>query len=233
MGMLMRWKVPCILMFLDDKIVEFPDQEISELKDILKSSSNTVVIVPDAARKSIASSLLMLKQEAVLNEEKLYNPITFERFSERMDSFWDFFFSNTLAQYQRPTIQAIVEDAINNTNNSGFLTIDPLPATIGQELMSQNGTALNSIEVEYEEFVKMRDKYTIIYENTPYWYKFVGQIIKLFSGRKRISLVVKDKGLKDQYKATAEDMAHWYYLQYEVLPKWYKRIGTRVVSKKN
>ena len=87
-------------------------------------------------------------------------------------------------------------------------------------LWSSKGNGFTN-HIEYELFYRYQEQYEVL----PGWYKKLGQVFKLMQGRKRIRIVLEDVGYIRQRATRAEEIAAWYQKEFEVLPRWYKRLG--------
>jgi predicted HAD superfamily hydrolase len=63
------------------------------------------------------------------------------------------------------------------------------------------------------------------YERMPGWFKKLGQLFKILRGTKRIRIVLEDVGYVRNQATKAEEIQAWYNKEYEVLPRWYKKLG--------
>lgn len=63
------------------------------------------------------------------------------------------------------------------------------------------------------------------YERMPGWFKKLGQLFKILRGTKRIRIVLEDVGYVRNRATKAEEIQAWYDKEYEVLPRWYKKLG--------
>lgn len=222
----------CTLLYLNHEIAAFDQVSRGKLKTAIKRVSNPVIIVPDIGSQAIVASLLSLRSDGVLLEKEF---LIHSGNSMIAKYFISLFASNgdgDLILFQRPILSRVVSDAIKNENRTGFInkrqeTISPVNS---EEAFNAN---YYSSREDYLQYLNTKEKYSLLYENTPLWYKKIGQIIKVFKGRKWLSIKWLDKDKKDNYRPTTQDIAQWYYIQYEVLPSWYKKIGKSLVKKKN
>jgi hypothetical protein len=77
--------------------------------------------------------------------------------------------------------------------------------------------------------------YKSIYENTPVLYKKFGALLKIITGKRGTLFYINSKEQKifiDFLSFLPEEkrIEMWYYYEYEVLPKWYKRLGKHFVK---
>jgi len=221
-----------LLLYVDASVINLTVTQVTKLKDVFKEVFNSIIIVPDESIKHIVCSLFALKPEGILTEKELLTPHSSFKLFTRIKQLYEGSLMGRfqLGFYQRPSIAQVLEDALNNENKTRFLKQDAPENQISQPVTS--ALPVSEAEVEYANFLLARDKYMNIYENTPAWYKKIGQIIKILKGNKRIVVKLADKGSKNYYMPTAEDVTHWYYLQYEVLPGWYKNVGRRLIKPK-
>jgi hypothetical protein len=63
------------------------------------------------------------------------------------------------------------------------------------------------------------------YERMPGWFKKLGQLFKILRGTKRVRIVLEDVGYVRNQPTKAEEIQAWYDKEYEVLPRWYKKLG--------
>lgn len=74
---------------------------------------------------------------------------------------------------------------------------------------------------EFEIFSWYQERY----ERMPGWFKKLGQLFKILRGTKRIRVVLEDVGYARNQATKAEEIQAWYNKEYEVLPRWYKKLG--------
>lgn len=77
--------------------------------------------------------------------------------------------------------------------------------------------------------------YKSTYENTPVLYKKLGALLKVITGKRGVLFYLSSKERKvfiDFLNFLPEDkrIEMWYYYEYEVLPKWYKKLGKHFVK---
>ncbi len=227
-----RLPVNTVFVYLTHHIAELNIESRDKIKAILKKITNPVIIVPDTGSAAIICSILSLIQEGLVLENELVTVFPDKKIIEIFKKLLSLRVEGRLRLFQRPVISEVVTDALNNTNYSGLLNIGSKASTIDSGDNFFNRELYKSKE-EYRQYLMIRSKYDIIYEKTPLWYKKIGQVIKLLKGNKRLILNLRDKGKKELYRATVEDITHWYYLQYEVLPQWYKKIGHKIIKRKS
>ena len=217
-----------MFIYLTASVVELSPFSLNRIKTILKRIINPIVIVPDKGLSIIASNLLSLRSNTIIIEKDFYNPVNNKRiidtFSVILSAHEE---GERLNVFEKYTLADVTTDALRGTNKSGFISLEQ----IFEFTEGQSNTELYSSSEEYQSYLAIKNKYLTLYENTPLWYKKFGQIIKVFQGHKRLIIDFKDKGEKSVYRSTVEDITHWYYHQYEVLPKWYKKIGKKLIKK--
>jgi hypothetical protein len=222
--------VICTMIYLNDEIATLHHEFLINLKTAIKRVTNPVIVVSDAGNRAIVASLLSLRSDGILLEKDFLfptgNPVIMELFKSLVTSR-----DNAgLMLFQRPTLSMVVKDAIKGENKLAF--IDKRQGSADHvDIDREFNTNYYNTREDYLQYIRIREKYSLLYEKTPFWYKKAGQIIKVFTGNKQI--IWTDKGKKEIYKPTAQDIAHWYYIQYEVLPSWYKKIGKMLIRKKN
>jgi hypothetical protein len=222
--------VVCTLLYLTYEIGALDHDSLIKLKTRIKRVTNPVIIVPDAGSRAIVASLLSVRYDGIFLEKDFLfptrNPVIMELFKNLFTSA-----GNTgLMLFQKPTLSMVVKDALKGENKSAFIVIRPGIAD-HMDIDKRFNTNYYGSREDYLQYIRIKEKYSLLYEETPLWYKKAGQIIKVFTGNKRI--IWTDKGKKETYRPTAQDMIHWYYIQYEVLPSWYKKIGKMLIRKKN
>jgi hypothetical protein len=223
--------VSSTLIYLTNAIVEFDQLTLNKIKIILKRIYNPVIIVPDRGTAAIISSILSLRSDGFVLEKEFYIPSPDRKIIQVLKRLIEGNANRNINLFQRPAISDIVEEALCGTDNLGFTKRGRILSEMDVMSIDYNYGLYPSKEV-YSQYLAIKDKYRAIYENTPLWYKKVGHILKLLKGNKRFIVGIEDKGKKETYMSTVEDITHWYYLQYEVLPEWYKKIGKKI-SKNN
>ena len=223
-------EIVCTFVYIDDSLATLDHVSLSKLKIALKRLSNLVIVVPDVGTQAIVASLLALRHDGIIIEREILFPVE----NCKLTSYFKHLLlgdskANT-SLFQRPTFADVVKDAIHSENNSAFV-----------DSRKEESHALNNgyydmnyyeSRSDYLQYLNVKEKYHELYEKTPWWYKKLGQVIKIFQRNKKLIIQWKDKGLKDDYKPTTKDLLHWYYIQYEVLPGWYKDIGKSLVKRK-
>jgi predicted HAD superfamily hydrolase len=87
-----------------------------------------------------------------------------------------------------------------------------------------NGTANRLLETPLDK--QIFDWYAREYEALPDWYKKVGHVVKLLTGKKRLRIVVEDtRPATGHFKTKAEEIQAWYDKEYEATPGWFKKFG--------
>jgi hypothetical protein len=215
-------------LYFNYEIIQLDNDSLVKLKTVIKRISNPVIVVPDAGIRSIASSLLSLKHDGLLLEMEFFSPSENSAIADFFKNIITSAAKNRLTLFQRPTLSTVVSDALNGENKSAFVSRGP---EIGHPVNAESSfsTIQYSSSEDYLQYLSIREKYSILYEKTPLWYKKVGQVIKVFTGNKRIVWI--DKGKKDIYGPTTQDIKHWYFIQYEVLPSWYKKLGKLLIKR--
>jgi Rhamnan synthesis protein F len=220
------------LIYLEGNISKLDKAALARLRLLFKKVENPVVVVPDNGAAAIVSSLLSVRQDGLVLEKEFYLPLSNRKIVEIFHHLAGAEGNAKLNVFQRPSISDIVKDALGNSQITNFVL-----SNFGLQPIDLYSTEFNrdlySSREDYLKYTSIKNKYRILYEETPWWYKKIGQLLKLFSGNKRLSIDFTDKGRKPIYRPTAEDISHWYYLQYEVLPGWYKRIAVRLTKNKN
>jgi hypothetical protein len=111
------------------------------------------------------------------------------------------------------------EDDKNNTDDNVGLFTNATP-----------GSSLMSVE-------QLRAYYNKVYEQLPGWYKKIGTILKIVFLKRELMYYINKKHKKVfldiiQALPTEKQIITWYYYEYEILPGWYKRIGSGLINKK-
>jgi hypothetical protein len=217
---------PTMFIYLTDTIVELETPSLNKLKMILKRIINPIIIVPNKGLNIVLSSLLSLKNNSIIVENDFYNPAASKRVVDVFETILSAYEENEhLNLFERYTLSHVTNDALKGTNKSGFLEQQ------FDSSMNDSAVGFYTSNEDFQNYLAIKNKYSILYENTPLWYKRIGQIIKVFQGHKRLVIGFKDKLGKNVYEPTVEDITHWYYQQYEVLPEWYKKIGKKLTKK--
>jgi len=113
----------------------------------------------------------------------------------------------------------------------------PLPV-IGNTIDISDLRAAPSAATPYN-FFDILSEYHEKYETLPMWYKKTGQVFKILSGHKLLTIKIKKKGLhlSLRHKKVVDEnnrqeyVRNWYYHEYDVLPGWYKRLGQFIRNK--
>ena len=223
--------IVCTLLYITHQVSVFDHSSLSRIKTTLKRIANPVIIVPDEGCRSIVSSLLSLKDDGLILEKEFLSPSE----NNKAASFFKSLLTNSNDKksnlFQRPTLADVAKAATDDENESGLNNNGSYVRTEFNFKNAINENLYDSRE-DYQQYLNVKNKYFVLYENTPLWYKKAGQVIKVLKGNKRLIVELKDKGKKDKYFPTADDLAHWYYIQYEVLPKWYKKLGKLLIKRK-
>ncbi|QHL85948.1 hypothetical protein GU926_00210 [Nibribacter ruber] len=73
------------------------------------------------------------------------------------------------------------------------------------------------------------------YEVLPNWYKKGGHLLKIMTGRRKLFRSekkqlnrVKELAIINGSYSKYDELRLWYYLEYESLPKWYKKFGVKI-----
>jgi hypothetical protein len=222
------------VVYLDKSVVNLKMPDIQKLKHCLKEIEYLIIIVQDEPIKYIVSKIFGFKPGGIIVEENLFTPSYGSALAEELKHQYKLFLSGNhkLNLYNRPSLSDVVNDLLLKQNRTDFIK---QPVNSNSHYFVSNNEEeekLKIIQKPNDELMAVQKKYTELYENTPLWYKKLGHIIKLFKGNKKLVIKFTDKGTKDSYNPTAEDLAYWYYLQYEVLPKWYKDFGKKLIKKK-
>jgi hypothetical protein len=89
---------------------------------------------------------------------------------------------------------------------------------------TENTTTNRPLETPLDK--QIFDWYAKEYEALPDWYKKVGHVAKLLTGKKRLRIVVEDtRPVTGQFKSKAEEIQAWYDKEYEATPGWFKKFG--------
>lgn len=221
----------CTLLYITHQVAVFDHSFLSSIKTTLKRIANPVIIVPDKGSRSIVSSLLSLKDDGLILEREFLIPSENNKVANFLKSLFTNSHDRNSNLFQRPTLADVVKAATNDENESGLNHNVSYVGAKFNIMNALNENVYNSRE-DYQQYLNVKNKYFDLYENTPLWYKKAGQVIKVLNGNKRLIVELKDKGKKDKYSPTADDLAHWYYIQYEVLPRWYKKLGKLLIKRK-
>jgi len=216
-------EMECLLLYIDKKMVAWSKEELAKFKGLLRQIPYYIVTVADNAAGSIVSTLLQLKLENILLDKHFLTPSSNHRLLDLLRQLYAIHLLGFEAGnlYLKPSLASVIYDALHNQNSTSFFKAEDFNGQLLPEIQQPESGA----DREHKEFLLIKEKYAQLYEVTPWWYKKVGQIIKLFTGNKTLIVKITDKGRKERYDPTPEDITHWYFLQYEVLPKWYKKFG--------
>lgn len=220
---------PITFVHLSENILSISQSDSFLIKTRIKQASYPIVIVANEAVMSFVSSVLHLKETGILLENEIYFPVNKGKIATIFESIFQTTSITLSNPFIRPSISSIVSDAVKQTNRTGFLRQASSSLALNMHLFDESKLVwLN----DAERYKLLQQRYFQIYECTPKWYKVVGHLLKLATGRKKLKLAFVDKGSKLRYEPTVEDLSLWYHQQYEVLPEWYKSVGKWVVKRR-
>lgn len=223
----LKGRFPLSFVYIDEGIARGQMADLNRMRVMLKKLPNPLVIVPSEGMVVLVSHLLQLREGGIMTEKEFLYPINRHRLKEIFYYIFSVQGHGSVASFSRPSLAAVVNDALGNyrytnfLNTNGVIVDQTAPLFAGQIPMLENR----------DRYLQIRQMYFEVYEKTPGWYKKLGHLIKFIQGNKRIRIQLTEKGAKENYKETPEDISQWYHIQYEVLPKWYKRFGERLIKK--
>lgn len=218
-----------VFVHISSAILGVSNAEMFHIRVCLKRIVLPIIIAENEAVLAFLASALHLRETGVLLEREVLYPISLEKKKAVFDLLFDTSREVAVSPFHRPNLAAIVRDAREESNRTGFLSLSSNKIQIDAvfSTMPANWTD------QGERYKLLQQRYSEIYEATPIWYKLIGHFIKLIMGKKRLKFQFYDKGSKSVYSQTVEDLSLWYNLQYEVLPSWYKKFGRWLLKGKS
>ncbi|OJW32035.1 MAG: hypothetical protein BGO54_16585 [Sphingobacteriales bacterium 46-32] len=222
-----KGRFPVSFIYIDERVARGQMSDLNRVRVMLKKLPNPLVIVPSEGMVVLVSHLLQLREGGIMTEKEFLYPINRHRVKEIFYYIFSMHGHGSVASFSRPSLAAVVNDALGNNRHTNFLNTNgvvsdqAIPLFAGQIPLLENR----------DKYLQIKQMYFEVYEKTPGWYKKLGHLIKLMQGNKRIKIKLVEKGGKENYKETPEDISQWYHIQYEVLPKWYKRFGEKLIKK--
>jgi len=142
-------------------------------------------------------------------------------------------------------IQQVLEHSRNTTSLPSLnqvtrsIDISDLRSVVSIPSKSQD-SANATVNEESVSFFELLKRYHTEYEALPMWYKKIGQIFKIMAGHKKIKVEFRNRRFKVSFrhKITVSELdkaryvKNWYYHEYDVLPKWYKKFGKLINKNK-